>query len=452
MTANQYLPTNFEPFKLTCFFYKRILLTLNKKREFENSYPILFSKLLKFKENLIDTVEERLVAGCDPKQMLDAKSEVKLFLEKECIIERLLDTLQHGKIKITQEFVFDHIFRNYGIGLSDIQRLVDVTKQEYIAFLQYYDKTFGLYECDVFKVLREYQISTILTQINLKQLYINFLILEQYASYSDNNSIIQKLFLEHGSPYVQYPAFLFTGLNQAFTEINRTADLSEFSLLSLNIPLIEDTSSLAQILSSFLIEFHVHKTSYGMQTAQSQSDILKAAQQGLPIIELLNVLEPILNKNTNAAYAHLGTYKAIRGNLVALLYHDLNKARYAIELEQLRKLEEFESASIIRETTDKAKVEEQLKNLKAINEKKFHELVQPMDRNQFMRDLCELVNSDPNITASTYPANANHVSGLSYSVHRIPQNSESISKDNIFTGIQNYREKFGEAIARFLVT
>jgi hypothetical protein len=60
-----------------------------------------------------------------------------------------------------------------------------------------------------------------------------------------------------------------------------------------------------------------------------------------------------------------------------------------------------------------------------------------MDRNQFMRDLCELVNSDPNITASTYPANANHVSGLSYSVHRIPQNSESISKDNIFTGIQN---------------
>ena len=77
MTANQYLPTNFEPFKLTCFFYKRILLTLSKKREFENSYPILFSELLKFKENLIDTVEERLVAGCDPKQMLDAKSEVK---------------------------------------------------------------------------------------------------------------------------------------------------------------------------------------------------------------------------------------------------------------------------------------------------------------------------------------------------------------------------------------
>ena len=52
-----------------------------------------------------------------------------------------------------------------------------------------------------------------------------------------------------------------------------------------------------------------------------------------------------------------------------MLYHDLNKTQYAIELEQLIKLEEFESASIIRETTDKAKVEEQLKNLKAINEK-----------------------------------------------------------------------------------
>lgn len=38
-----------------------------------------------------------------------------------------------------------------------------------------------------------------------------------------------------------------------------------------------------------------------------------------------------------------------------------------------------------------------------------------MDRNQFMRDLCELVNSDPILTASTYLA-------------------------------------FGEAIARFLVT
>ena len=71
--------------------------------------------------------------------MQDAISEVKLFLETECIIERLLDTLQHGKIKITQEFVFDHIFENYGIGLSDVQRLIDVTKQKYVAFLQYYD-------------------------------------------------------------------------------------------------------------------------------------------------------------------------------------------------------------------------------------------------------------------------------------------------------------------------
>lgn len=366
MKTNQYLPTNFEPFKLTCFFYKRILLTLSKKREFENTYPILFSELLKFKENLINTVEEQLVENCIPKQMQDAISEVKLFLETECIIERLLDTLQHGKIKITQEFVFDHIFENYGIGLSDVQRLIDVTKQKYVAFLQYYDKTFGLYECDVFKVLREYQISTILTQINLKQLYINFLILEQYASCSDNNPEIQKLFLEHGSPYAQYPAFLFTDFNQGFTGINRTADLSEFSLLSLNIPLIEDTSSLAQILSSFLIEFHIHKTSYGIQTAQSHTDMVKITHQGLPIIELLNVLEPILNKNTNTAYAHLGTYKAIRGNLVALLYHDLNKARYTTELEQLRKLEEFESALIIRESIGKAKIEEQLKNLKAL--------------------------------------------------------------------------------------
>ena len=75
-----------------------------------------------------------------------------------------------------------------------------------------------------------------------------------------------------------------------------------------------------------------------------------------------------------------------------------------------------------------------------------------MDRNQFMRDLCELVNSDPILTASTYLANANHVSGFSYSVYKIPKNNESISKDNIFTGIQNYRKKIGEAIARFLIT
>jgi protein-arginine kinase activator protein McsA len=94
--------------------------------------------------------------------------------------------------------------------------------------------------------------------------------------------------------------------------------------------------------------------------------MVKITHQGLPIIELLNVLEPILNKNTNTAYAHLGTYKAIRGNLVALLYHDLNKARYTTELEQLRKLEEFESALIIRESIGKAKIEEQLKNLKAL--------------------------------------------------------------------------------------
>lgn len=452
MSLTASTPTDFPPFKTTLIFYKRILQTLNKKREFENTYPILFSELLRFKAEVGSFVKIQLIKYWKIQQTESAEQEVSLFLETECFLERLLDACQCGKMKITQQFIFDHALPNYGINISSIQHIYFEVQEKYIEFLKYYDQTFQQYENNIFQLLSEYSISAIITEIDLKQLYTDYLALEAYATYSNNNLPIQQTYLTYMQSHTRYPAFLFTDFNQAFTEVNISADPAEHNLLSLNVPLSEHTSTLAQTLSSFLIEFYIHKTSFDMSTANSYADITKSTQQGQSIIDLLWAIEPILNKNINKkADTDSTTYKSVRSEMVSLLYHDLNRANQALEFEHLRQAEKLEATSIIaNDALEQSAKVKHLSKLKADYQDKYSKLVKPIERNEFMRHLCDLINSNPDLTAETQPINAKHVDSFFYKLNKIEVNGVDMSKDNIIACIRNYRKKSHYAIARFL--
>lgn len=453
MSSKTPLPTDFPPFKTTLIFYKRILQTLNKKREFENTYPILFSELLRFKAEIGSFVKLQLVKYWKVQQIELTEKEVLFFLETECFLERLLDACQYGKMKITQQFMFDHIFANYEINISSIQCIYIKVKGKYIEFLKNYDQRFQQYECDIFQVLSKFSISAITTKIDLEQLYTDYLILEAYASSSQGNPEIQYAYLNYIRSYTRYPAFLFTDFNQGFTEVNISADPAEYNFLGLNIPLIEDTATLAQTLSSFLVEFYVHKCSFDMSTAKTHSEIKKSAQQAQSIIDLLWAIEPILNKNTKKkSDTNTVTYKEVRGEMVALLYHDFNTIHHTVELEQFRQTEKFAANAIIRDANQQSEKLILLKQLKADYQEKYDELVKPIDGNQFMRYLCSVINSNSDLTAQTLPLKAKHVNTISYKFNKFEINSIEMSKDNITTGVKNYRKKLPSNVARFLIT
>ncbi|UJA01824.1 hypothetical protein [Acinetobacter johnsonii] len=453
MSSKTPSPTDFPPFKTTLIFYKRILQTLNKKREFENTYPILFSELLRFKAEIGSFVKLQLVKYWNVQQTELAEQEVSLFLKTESFLERLLDACQCGKMKITQQFMFDHIFANYGINISSIQHIYIQVKEKYAKFLKHYDQTFQQYECDVFQVFSKFSIAAITTEIDLEQLYTDYLILEAYAASSTGNPEIQYAYLSYMQSYTRYPAFLFTDFNQAFTEVNISADPAEYNFLGLNVPLIEDTTTLAQTLSSFLVEFYVHKSSFDMSTAKTDSDIAKSTQQAQSIIDLLWAVEPILNKNTKKkSDTNTVTYKEVRGEMVALLYHDFNRTHHTVELEQFRLTEKLEADAIILDTNRPSEKLMLLKQLKADYQKKYDELVKPIDGNQFMRYLCSVINSNSDLTAQTLPLKAKHVNAISYKFNKFEINSLEMSKDNITTGVKNYRKKLHSGIARFLIT
>ena len=446
-------PTDFPPFKTTLIFYKRILQTLNKKREFENTYPILFSELLRFKAEIGIFVKIQLIKYWKVQQTELAEEEVSLFLKTECFLERLLDACQCGMIKITQQFMFDHIFANYGINISSIQHIYIQVKEKYAEFLKHYHQTFQQYECDVFQVFSKFSIAAITTEIDLEQLYTDYLILEAYAASSTGNPKIQYAYLSYMQSYTRYPAFLFTDFNQAFTEVNISADPAEYNFLGLNVPLIEDTTTLAQTLSSFLVEFYVHKSSFDISTARTDSDIAKSTQQAEAIIDLLWAVEPIVNKNTKKkSDTNTVTYKEVRGEMVALLYHDLNRTHHTVELEQFRLNEKLKADAIILDTNRPSEKLMLLKQLKADYQKKYDELVKPIDGNQFMRYLCSVINSNSDLAAQTLPLKAKHVNAIYYKFNKFEINSIEMSKDNITTGVKNYRKKLHSGIARFLIT
>lgn len=453
MSSKTPSPTDFLPFKTTLIFYKRILQTLNKKREFENTYPILFSELLRFKAEIGSFVKIQLIKYWKVKQAEHAEQEVSLFLKTECFLERLLDACQCGKMKITQQFMFDHIFANYGININSIQYIYIQVKEKYVEFLKDYDQTFQQYECDVFQVLSRFSIAAITTKIDLEQLYTDYLILEAYASSSQGNPEVQYAYFNYMQSYTRYPAFLFTDFNQAFTEVNISADPAEYNFLGLNVPLIEDTTTLAQTLSSFLVEFYVHKNSFDMSNAKTHSEINKSAQQAQSIIELLWAIEPILSKNTKKkSDSNTVTYKEVRGEMVALLYHDSNRTHHTVELEQFRLTEKLAANTIIRDTNQQSKKLMLLKQLKADYQEKYNELVKPIDGNQFMRYLCSVINSNSDFTAQTLPLKAKHVNAISYKFNKFEINGVEMSKDNITTGVKNYRKKLPSDVARFLIT
>lgn len=256
-------------FDMTFSIYKRLILIVLKQKEEKLRYPIFLEMLKEYKNEIEKMVKEILYArfilefGNDAKY---ASQKVEECLKNEGFLENLISSVQRGGF--FDVFTWANV-NNIPLS-SELQKDIFIhTKTIFDKFYMEYSLKTHRLENDILKVLNEYPIVTLIYDIDVKKLFINYLQFFLYANIMiDNNNgklsraldseDIENIHNKIMMPLGKYPSFIFQDLHNARISIEKIDEFDRMSgpNLNLSIDLNSDLDDVPKIIQNYLLEYY----------------------------------------------------------------------------------------------------------------------------------------------------------------------------------------------------
>lgn len=256
-------------FDMAFSLYKRLIFIVLKQKEAKLSYPILLAKLKEYKNEIEIKLQKFLYFefmvefGNDAEY---AKEKVDAIIKNEGFLENLITTVQRGG--------FFDVFS--WANVNNLPLSSELQKELFINTKTIFDKYYFNYkfetyklESDISKIINEYSIVTLLYDLDVKTIFLDYLQFFLYANImidNNNDKLAKPLDAEeidyiHNkiiTPLEKYPSFIFQDLHNARISIEKSNELDRMdgAKLNLSIELGSSLDNIPQIIQVYLLEYY----------------------------------------------------------------------------------------------------------------------------------------------------------------------------------------------------
>lgn len=256
-------------FDMAFSIHKRLIFIVIKQKEAKLRYPIFLDTLKAYKNEIEKSVRNLL----QMRFILEfgnnaeyATQKVDEVIKNEGFLENLITSVQRGGF--FDVFAWANV-NNLSLS-SELQKDIFISTKTLFDkyYLEYTLKTYRL-ENDILKIINEYSIVTLLYDIDVKTVFLDYFQFFIYANIViDNNNgklsksldseEIESIHNKIITPLEKYPSFVFHDLHNSRISIEKSNEFDRMAgpKLNLSVDLNSDLDSIPKIIQNYLLEYY----------------------------------------------------------------------------------------------------------------------------------------------------------------------------------------------------